>query len=215
MLAIGLFSAIMGCQNLDMKKAIPFISSTDETDPRPVKLVATWKDTSLFRGGSSPSRGFGGRLYFYNQENEPIKVDGQLVVYAFEDKPGRDDSAQPDRKFVITPEHFVTHFSAGSVGTSYSVWLPWDAVGGAEKKINLIPAFLSRDGQVIVGNEGRQLLPDGKAPMSGASRPGTLMAVRPVSYGRSPKPPPASGGVDVGGSHSTVIETTIPIPWSM
>ena len=36
--------------------------------------------------GAKPQRGFGGRIMFYESEDKkPILVDGQLVVYAFDE----------------------------------------------------------------------------------------------------------------------------------
>ena len=61
----------------------------DETG-KPDRVIALWTDTVLTRGGTPPVRGFGGRLMFYEGKKEsPCKVDGVLVVYAF-DENGRD-----------------------------------------------------------------------------------------------------------------------------
>ena len=51
----------------------------------PVRMAAIWTPDVMVRPGMPASRGFGGRLYFYNQVNKPVKVEGQLVVYAYDD----------------------------------------------------------------------------------------------------------------------------------
>src|SRR3954469_12910506 len=51
----------------------------------PVKMVALWSPAMYNAAGKKPTRGFGGRLYFYNAKNETIPVEGQLVVYCFDD----------------------------------------------------------------------------------------------------------------------------------
>lgn len=167
--------------------------------------------------GARPIAGFGGRLYFYNRDNEPIQVDGQLVVYAFEGDQAKQNGNRPDRKFVITPEQLATHFTTGSAGPSYSVWLPWAAVGGPAKKVNLIPTFVPRDGQVIVGNEARQLLPDGKAAMPNVRQSGSSNSVKPVTYVDSsiPSCKDIDPETDEDDSSSQLNATTIPVPWTM
>ena len=105
----------------------------------------------------------GGRLMFYEKEGEPIKVEGTLVVYAF-DENGRDPgSARPDRKYIVTQQQLPAHYSKSKIGHSYSVWIPWDEVGGVQKEISLIVRFEPKNGAAIVGEQRRLLLP-GKPP---------------------------------------------------
>ena len=123
-------------------------------------MVSTWADTVLHKAGEKPVRGFGGRLVFFGQESdEPVRVDGQLVVYAF-DESGRElHDTQPTRKFVFPAEQFVRHESESKLGPSYSVWLPWDEVGGEQKNISLIARFEAKNGPLVMGEQTRHLLP--------------------------------------------------------
>src|SRR5690606_9283281 len=108
-------------------------------------LVAIWSDSVYQEPGKTPTRGFGGRLYFYNEKNEPIRVEGSLLVYGFDDTVDQ-HSAVPSRKFAYTAEQFATHYSESELGPSYSVWIPWDAAGGEEAKIGLVPIFTAAGG---------------------------------------------------------------------
>ncbi len=66
---------------------------------KPDRVIALWTDTVLTRSDSPPVRGFGGRLMFYEGKNEkPIKVEGTLVVYAFDENGPRSEqrSARPE-----------------------------------------------------------------------------------------------------------------------
>jgi len=141
----------------------PWPFNGDNKPGKPDRVIAMWTDTVLTRADSPPVRGFGGRLMFYEGKKEtPIKVEGVLVVYAF-DEIGRDpDSARPDRKYVITPEQLPAHYSKSKIGHSYSVWIPWDEVGGMQKEITLIVRFEAKNIAPVVGEQHRLLLP-GKA----------------------------------------------------
>lgn len=114
--------------------------------------------------GTAPTRGFGGRIYFFDQHNNAVPAAGKLVVYAFKDEGDLDADRPPDRKYVFPAEDFSRHYSESNFGASYSVWVPWDAVGGEQCNISLIPIFTTVEGKVVVGDQSRHILP-GRAPL--------------------------------------------------
>lgn len=173
----------------------------------PARMAALWTTDALAAPGQTPTRGFGGRLYFYDDRSRAVPVEGQLIVFAYDETAtdGRPRAQQiPDRKFVFTPEQFTQHFSETELGASYSVWLPWDAVGGEQRRVALLPVFTSPNGHVVMGQQTMTVLP-GRAPepanaasrQVGPPQAGSLSAatnapqnvsqerypVRPVSYG--------------------------------
>jgi hypothetical protein len=132
---------------------------TESKYPKPVRVAAVWSPAVLNTAGKKPTRGFGGRLYFYDAANEAVPVEGQLVVYGYNDTVPSTNGKTPDRKFAFTPEHFTEHYSPTELGASYSVWIPWDEVGGEQLEINLVPIFTATSGQLIVGQSSKNLLP--------------------------------------------------------
>lgn len=165
LLAIAACVALSGCSKFeidkfDMSKNIPWGAGKDGQMKAPMKVVAVWTDTVLTEGMRPSTRGFGGRLMFYDAEGgKPIKVKGSLTVYAF-DETGRDiEQTKPDRKYVFTSEQFEKHYSKSSLGHSYSVWLPWDAAGGPLKEISLLVRFTPDNGPVVIGEAAKQHLP--------------------------------------------------------
>jgi hypothetical protein len=128
-------------------------------------MVSTWTDTVLSQQGKKPQRGFGGRLIFYAEDEEkPVVVDGQLVVYAF-DETGREPSDnKPTRRYVFPPDQIPLHMSKSDLGATYSFWLPWDEAGGAQTEVSLICRFEPKGGSVITSEQTRQRLPGSIAP---------------------------------------------------
>lgn len=125
----------------------------------PGRVMAIWTDAIHHKQGESATRGFGGRIVFYNEaKSEPIQVEGTLTVYAFLDNEGN-QSTKPEKKFVIHPEQLAQHFSRCSLGDSYSIWLPWDAVGGPSQQISLITRFDGINGGTVLSEPARKLLP--------------------------------------------------------
>ena len=180
--------SISGCCEWSCKKP-QWLYGKDE--PRtPVKVVAMWKDTILYRADQpQPVRGFGGRLMFYGEKSEkPVKVEGTLTVYAFDETHSKKEDPRPTRKYVFTAEQFALHYSKSDIGHSYSVWLPWDAASNPPCKISLIARFMpKKQGGLVVGEQCLQLLPGPEGltpaaePPQTSGTPRTANPVRPAS----------------------------------
>ena len=50
----------------------------------PQRMLAIWKDSVRTEAGKPPMRGFGGRIYLYGANGEPVRAQGDLVVYGFD-----------------------------------------------------------------------------------------------------------------------------------
>lgn len=126
----------------------------------PVKLAATWTPDTLTQSGRVPTRGFGARVFFYDEKSRPVAVNGTLVVHGFDEE--ADTPTTSTRRFEFTPEQFTNHYSQSELGASYSVWIPWDAVGGEQSRVSLVATFRTQDGRVIQGTPSKVLLPGRK-----------------------------------------------------
>ena len=147
---------LCGCTVFDLKKRIPWMDTDQITAP--TKITTLWTHTILNQTGKKGVRGFGGRIMFHGKDNEkPVRVEGTMIVYAF-DETNRVSSV-PERKFVFTPEQFDKHYSQSKLGHSYSIWLPWDEVGGAPRKINLLARFEPVEGGMVMSEHSLQILP--------------------------------------------------------
>ena len=124
---------------LDLHKLrMPWQDKDEELTP-PERIVTFWSDTVLHQPGKPAVRGFGGRVFFYGEdESDPIEVDGSLVVYAFDADDDDPSQQQPEKKFVFPADQLEQHFSKSDMGPSYSVWLPWDVVGGPSRNLSLV-----------------------------------------------------------------------------
>ncbi len=202
LLLATILALVAGCSQFDLSKPIPWPKGFEDDPAVPSKVVAMWADTVRHQSNSPPERGFGGRLMFYGREpKKPIKVEGTLVVYAFDEAGRKRDNAAPDRKFVFPAEQFTKHYSKSELGHSYSVWLPWDQVGGEEKDVSLIVRFMPKAGPVVIGDQTKHILPGKKTPPQfantevrqhvGQSAPRDY-GVRGVSYNGPPPFDPAA-----------------------
>jgi len=196
-----------GCARLDLASRLPW-PGRDNKPAIPSQMSVIWTDTTLNQPGRPSVRGFGGRVMFYGKAGgPPVKVDGRVTVYAFDETDAKSGSA-PQKKYVFEPAQLPAHYSESKLGHSYSFWLPWDEVGGPPRQISLMVRFEPVGGPAVVSENSRQLLPGiGEAPESAriASRPNARQnagAIRQTSYVDDAQEGAWSGGaVDVGPHH--------------
>jgi len=119
-------------------------------------MAAIWNFALYEKPGSPSIRGLGGRLYFYDANNNAVKADGELIVYGFDED--SETKSKPDKKFVFRATELQSHYSESALGGSYSIWIPWDKVGGYRKSVTLLPVFKGADGNVIRGEQSINLL---------------------------------------------------------
>ncbi len=166
-----------GCQTMDWKALQqpkwPWQKARSNADREekkseyvnPARMVAVWTDSVYYSAGGQPTRGFGGRIYFYNDHGQAVPVEGQLAVFVYDDTdvdPAERESRPPDRRYAFTKEQFTKHFSKTDLGASYSVWIPWDPVGGEQRHLTMLPVFTTLDGKVLVGQQSANVLPGRK-----------------------------------------------------
>jgi hypothetical protein len=149
-----------GCQFAPTKSPKLWPWKKDAPPEMPERVLAVWSDSVLHQPGQPGVRGFGGRIYFYQSSgSDPVKVDGGLAVYVFDADELDPYNQKPLRKFMFTADQFEEHLSSTALGPSYSVWLPFDEVGGEARRLSLISRFEGREGGTVISEPTVKLLP--------------------------------------------------------
>ena len=166
---IGLSTGV-GCTSLtapSIPSPIPSISSVGsmlkmkKPIVKPDRLAVVWTAAVLEKEASRATRGFGGMVTFYKEDQKkPVRVDGQLTVYAYENLSHEHDDSTPDRKYIFKAEQLKTHYGEGTLGPSYSIWIPWDEAGGPRREIGLIVRFDPKEGKTVMGKPAHNVLAD-------------------------------------------------------
>ena len=178
----------------------------------PIRMAAVWTADVLSTPGAPTTRGFGGRIFFYNNKNQAVPVQGELIVYAYDDTDVHSPKRRADVKVGFSAEKFNSLFSDSEFGASYSVWVPWDNNLNHKRLVSLIPVFVTEDGRMIKGSTGKGVL-SGRSDSDIIGRPGESRqqqgtitelssGVRPVQHTETP---PSKG----------LKTTTIPLSGSM
>lgn len=143
----------------------PFSKKEKEPEPypTPVKLAATWTPDTLVTAGKRPTRGFGGRLFFYDQKSRPVPIEGDLTITAYVPS---DNPTEPTRvkRFGFTKEQLTKHYSQTDLGASYSVWIPWDVDGGDVQLVTMVPSFKSDQMNAPIQGSATPVMLPGTSP---------------------------------------------------
>jgi hypothetical protein len=199
-LAAVVVTSAVGCQSMPSIAALTGSGAgsqkvQESKYPAPAKVAVIWSPAVMNQPGQPPTRGFGGRVYFYDASNSPVPVEGQLVVYGYNDSQAGAPGKAPERKYVYTPEQFTQHYSPTQLGASYSVWIPWDTVGQPQMEISLVPVFTAASGQLVVGQPSHNLLP---GPTTAPPESKMASEFVPLQYGSlNQNGPPPLGNYDV------------------
>jgi hypothetical protein len=230
-LLFALLLLTAGCQNFRLADSLPWSDKNSFKEPKgrdADRMVAVWTDTTYYHPGKAPTRGFGGRVYFYDTSGEAMPVDGQLVVYAYDEtgaKKVHQHSEEPDRKYVFTAEQFKRFQSESPLGVSYSIWLPWDKQGGPTKEITLLPMLTSATGKVVRGEQSLNVLPgsdpaESEAPPNGFTGPfggGPLSSQpnHPIDHNVQQASQRDDGQATLAPNHEQMRTLTLNVPPSM
>lgn len=157
---IGLLltSLAVGCASWKVPKSLKMPGQAEKPQT-PQRVTALWTDTVLVEAGVV---GFGGRVMFHGRDNEdPIMVEGELTVYAYDETQDQQANSVPARKYVFRAEDMSKHYSKSTLGHSYSFWLPWAPVGGPQRQISLIARFKSTAGGVVMSEMSKHFFARG------------------------------------------------------
>lgn len=164
----------LGCKSLDLKKNAAEVQEEDlpwwkkdDLPPAetPAKIVAFWTNSVFNEPGKQPIRGLGGRVYFYDAKHKPVRVDGKLTVFLYDDtNQNQREKQEATKKIDFSAEEVAAKYTPSEFGASYSFWLPWDEVGGYRAQLSVIPVFTSKNGEMLVGQQAPFALTGKKPP---------------------------------------------------
>lgn len=191
--------AIVGCAKFDLRRNIPW----QETSDKPVRsVVAFWTEAVIERTSGPPYRGFGGRLLFYPADmSQPVKVQGTVVVYAFDEDLPPPENLKPVRKFVFTNEQLQEVYSESKLGPSYNLLIPWEEFSPQARRVSLIVRYIPESGPSVISEQVKVFLPGlDESMLAATQKPGNNQSPR---LGQNTVPPAATNPPQSGGTAPT------------
>ncbi|MCL2005716.1 MAG: hypothetical protein FWG73_06080 [Planctomycetaceae bacterium] len=141
---------------------MPQVDLASLKPPGPVtSVIATWEPA--ISNGENAQRGFGGRVYFHDQDWRPAKIKGTVIVYVFEEDGRTPGDAKPNEGIVFDEKTLNSKgvYSKSSLGHSYNLWVPVDVANPESpmKKVSLIVRYVPDKGTPVMSSQTTSHLP--------------------------------------------------------
>ena len=122
-------SALSGCSALDLDLELPFAASRD-AQAQIVDIVCLWEPAEGVGLDGLPTRGFAGQILFFRPgKPEPIRVDGDVWVYVFDDQGTPDEQSRPLHQFEFPSAAWNAFLCKTNLGPAYQLFIPYTRKG--------------------------------------------------------------------------------------
>lgn len=159
-----------------------------------LKIVGLWQPGEGI-AGDRPARGFSGQVLFFTADNVPVQVDGEVMVYIFDDQGPEEEQVKPINEFIYPAESWNALLAKGSLGATYNVFIPYTRPGHHEANCTLRVRYSPKQGPTVYSEmihivlSGTKAKPDSAAAAEKAETAKASRETAPESAKRqSPSP---------------------------
>ncbi len=148
LLACWLLLTTVGCATLHFPHLD--LRSRKATARNPVaKVVCLWEPAEGRDPKGNPCHGFAGQILFLNSSSLPVSVDGDVRVYLFDDQGTIEEQSEPLHKFDFDSGAWAQHYTYGTLGPAYNVFIPYMRHGTYEATCALRLRLTPKQGPAI------------------------------------------------------------------
>lgn len=177
-----------------------------------VRLVALWESSNGKGIDEKPSRGFAGQILFFGPKTETgSRVRGHVNIYQYDNfDPDTEEDLKPLHTFSFDPDAWDLHHTEGTLGHSYSCFIPYMRKHRDQVNVGLKVEFVSEDGQSVASEITEVLLGSRSATNHAAGI--TRGFVREAQLGAKPLSDRPKQTFPAADNSPTLDSLTIPLP---
>ena len=151
-----------GCSSLQLFG--PRVVEADAKHPVG-EILCIWEAAEGRGLDNHPCRGFGGQiLFFASGRKAPVKVNGDVRIYVFDDEGVNGDPALPLHQFDFPAAAWNALLRPSNLGTSYQIFVPYTRKGQNQVSCSVRVSFTPEGGLPIYSKTATVDLP-GTAPL--------------------------------------------------
>ena len=121
---------LAGCTTFDMN-LMDFGRSSDEEALQVAEIVCLWEAAEGIGLDGLPTRGFAGQVLFFPRgQPEPVSIDGDVMIYVFDDQGSEDEQARPLHQFEFPAAAWNSFLYKTNLGPAYQLFVPYTRKGG-------------------------------------------------------------------------------------
>ena len=144
-----MYLSTVGCASLHFPLGAEKMEKASARNPV-VQILCLWQPSEGRDPEGMPCRGFAGQILFLaNRGSLPVQVNGDLRIYLFDDQGTSEEQAAPIRQYDFDSKSWAIHLTKGTLGPTYSVFVPYTRRGSFEAKCALRVRFSPAEGPAI------------------------------------------------------------------
>lgn len=173
------FSPLMGCNSGGSLFREPGILLKDpgrivgrpKVEKNVVRIVTLWEAAQGKDPSDKPARGFAGQILFFGPNGETgTRVHGRVVIYEYDNyESDCIDDPPPLHSFTFEPDAWDVHRTEGTLGHSYSCFIPYMNRHRDQVHCGLKVEFTGDDGRTVSSEIVDVMLPSRSAATKAAS----------------------------------------------
>ncbi len=180
---LGLLAAVPGCSTASVVKTLPGNPLRLRADSPVSRILCLWEPSEGIGVDGKPSRGFAGQVLFFGPgEQSAVQVNGVVRVVEYADFDPEDEDPIALHTFEFARDAWDAHRTDGSVGHSYSVFIPYVQKQRGAVNCALRVEYTGADGRVVASDTTEVMLPTRN------SRGQTAAMKRSVTHGTAASP---------------------------
>ena len=144
-----LISGVSGCATFHspFSKKIPTASASDPV----VSIICLWQPGEGHDPEGYPCKGFTGQILFLsNRASTPVRIEGEVRIYLFDDQGTVEEQTKPLRQFDFDNGSWDIHLAQTSLGPTYNVFVPYVRRGVSEAQCSLRVRLKPKFGNVVL-----------------------------------------------------------------
>jgi hypothetical protein len=136
-----------GCSNLVGLGLWPTRAQASSARNPVVEIICLWDIGEGIGLDQLPARGFAGQVLFFGlRSHEPLKVDGDVTVYVFDNVGSVEEQGRPLNVFPFASAEWNSLRGETNLGTAYQMFVPYTRKGNHEAVCSLRVKFTPADG---------------------------------------------------------------------
>lgn len=135
----------LGCHSIPLFSRTKFIEA-DAKHPV-MEVLCLWEPAEGRGMDNMPCRGFGGQVLFFSSGHiEPVKVEGEVRIYVFDEEGVHGDPSLPIHQFDFPAAAWNTFIRPSNLGASYQLFVPYTRKGMHEAACTMRVRFTPEGG---------------------------------------------------------------------
>lgn len=181
------------------------------TEKNVVKILCLWEPSQGTGVDGKPTRGFAGQILFFGPKDKAaVRAAGEVRITEYEPyDPEAEELPEPLHTFNFTAEAWDVHCTEGSLGYSYSVFIPYTKKHRDVAHCGLKVEFIGEGGRNVASDITAVVLPAKGASVTTALRRDAVRNTRQASRSKVRE---STDGVAQSSPKNSLNSETIALP---